>query len=677
MYRVLESITREHDYGVLFLAVVTCVVGSALTVLLSRRMLSSRQRLFAFQLSLASIIGGATMWSTHFLAMLAFDPGIPHGYDMFATLLSLVLGAAGMLFTNLSLRLRSGPSQYILTGVMFGLTVSAMHYMGMLAYLIPGVLVWDSTWVALSVAIGSALGVLAFHRIVHPRTKYCWMGGAAGLVFSIFSMHFTGMVAFQISYDPSIVTPTLVISDLSFGIFVSSIAAILYLTGYFSFGIETENMDRLEQAALHDQLTQLPNRAHLAVMIDKIASRTLMIPRPQIAVLTIDLNFFKQANDLYGHAAGDQILTTLGERLIKIRGNSDFIARTGGDEFVAIYWGWRRVEQVKDYAETLHSLITAPIRSGPLELSVGAAIGIAITNDETRDTRTLLHQSDLAMYRAKRRMDTNICLFDAELDQQNRDKIKVSNDLRGALARNEFELAYQMQTDLATSDITGFEVLLRWNHPDDGRVSPDKFIPIAEETGAIREIGMWVLRSACREAARWPGRYTIAVNVAPQQMLEPTFVDQVALILDETGLDPALLELEITEASVIDDQTRVRNVMVRLNEMGVRIAMDDFGTGYSSLATLQAFPFDKIKIDRSFITDVHRNRQSAAIVRSTLLLGSALDIPVLAEGVEVSSELEFLRQERCHAVQGFYFGRPMSVAELRRLLFARENSKVS
>lgn len=250
-------------------------------------------------------------------------------------------------------------------------------------------------------------------------------------------------------------------------------------------------------------------------------------------------------------------------------------------------------------------------------------------------------------------------------------------DLRHALERREFELYYQLQNDLVTLDPIGFEALIRWNHPDRGIVSPAEFIPIAEETGLIRDIGLRVMHTACNEAASWADHLSIAVNVAPQQLLQPSFVENVSDILIESGLSPHRLEIEITEASIIDDQAHTLTIMERLKSMGVRIAMDDFGTGYSSLSTLQAFPFDKIKIDRSFVQGVHENPQRAAIVRSTLILGQALNTPILAEGVEDQNELDFLRRENCTSVQGFYFGRPMPCAAVRDLLAARENRKVS
>ena len=262
---------------------------------------------------------------------------------------------------------------------------------------------------------------------------------------------------------------------------------------------------------------------------------------------------------------------------------------------------------------------------------------------------------------------------------EDRARTALKSDLRNALSDKQFELHYQLQNDIETQEAVGFEVLLRWNHPKLGRVSPYLFIPIAEETGLIRSIGLWVLRTACLEAATWNFPYRIAVNVAPQQLVEAMFVEQVADVLMESGLAAERLELEITEASIIDDHANTLAVMHQLKSMGVRIAMDDFGTGYSSLATLQAFPFDKIKIDRSFVTDVHHDPRRAAIIRATVMMGDAMNIPVLAEGVEVAEELALLQVEKCREVQGFYFGKPMTHDQMRQFVTqgAPEARKVS
>lgn len=681
MNRLIECLTQEHDHGLVALAALICVIGSCLSVLLSRRLLFSNGTRKLAQLALTSLIAGSTIWSTHFIAMLAYDPGYKQGYEPVTTAFSLVLAVVGLMIANALVAFVPRGIYTLVAGVIFGLTVSAMHYIGMSAYLLPGKIVWQTSPVIVSVLLGALLGAAAYHRIAFPVTRYCWLGGSVLMVAAICAMHFTAMSAITVDLSPLYQVPPQVVSDETLGIIILAVMGMVLLVGFASVSIETDIEDearnKLERAALHDPLTGLPNRMHLNQKMTEYTARLTHDRTERAAVLTMDLNLFKQINDVYGQAAGDTVLATIGTRLAKAAQEDEFIARAGGDEFVALKRGFRRLDQITAFAERIHALVSEPISIDQATVTVGASIGIATTLKDGREIHDLLHKSDLAMYRAKMEAERCICAYNAEMEQRSREKINLINELRQAGANGQFELAYQMQNDLWSLDPIGFEALLRWNHPTRGRVPPGEFIPMAEETGMIREIGLWILRTACFEAAQWPARYSVAVNVAPQQLVQPSFLEHVSDILFESRLAPERLELEVTEASIIDDQEHALRVMHRLKDMGIRIAMDDFGTGYSSLATLQTFPFDKIKIDRSFIHNVHLDQQRAAIVRSTLLLGAALNIPVLAEGVEVEDELTFLRTEKCAAVQGFYFGRPMNRAELQHILDRDGETKAS
>ena len=671
----------KHSHGLVAVAALACVLGSCLTVLLLRRLIQAHGRRKQVQLALTSIISGATIWSTHFIAMLAYQPGFEHGYQPILTVLSLGVAVLGMALANLILASGPGYPFFLISGATFGLTVSCMHYLGMSAYLLPGTLAWKPTTVTASITLGVLLGAAAHHRIAYPITKYCWIGGAVLMVLAICSMHFTGMAAFEVQLDPLIAVPPQVISDNTLAILIVAVTALILFVGFASATIETnveyEAQNQLKHAVLHDGLTGLPNRLYLERKMNEFANSLIRDETNRVAVLTIDLNFFKEINDLHGHSAGDTVLKTVATRLSQSLQSDEFVARAGGDEFVALKRGFRRVEEVFAFADRMHGNIVEPVEIQYTSVSIGAAVGIATSVEDGQDIADLLKKSDIAMYRAKAEQETHICLFNSEMDQQSRDRLLLVNDMRQALANNEFELAYQFQNDLNSQEPVGFEALLRWNHPVRGRVSPADFIPVAEETGLIRDIGLWVLRTACAEAAQWKRPFSVAVNVAPQQLIQPSFLEQISDILMETRLSPERLELEITEASIIDDQVYTLKVMHKLQEMGIRIAMDDFGTGYSSLAMLQAFPFDKIKIDRSFVQDVHNNPKRAAIVRSTLLLAEAFSIPVLAEGVEREEELDFLRIAKCNAVQGFYFGQPMSLTELRAALDQVDVKKAS
>ncbi len=672
MYRIIECLTQEHNYWLVGVAAMVCVVGSCLTVRLTTRLVQASNGRWLVQLVLTSLMGGTTIWSTHFIAMVAYEPGIRHAYEPVMTGLSLGVAFIGMFASNAVLAFAPRKPFTIFAGVLFGLTVSAMHYVGMQAYQIPGQLIWNAGSVLMSITFGVSLGICAYHRVIRPITRYCWLGGSVFMILAICAMHFTGMSAFRIQLDPVVFVPPRAISDTALSIAVMSVMAVILLIGFASVSIETnlehEARAQLKHVVRHDALTGIPNRYGLTKKLAELSGTLEADNTAKLGVLTIDLNLFKEVNDLYGHATGDTVLITISERMQGVLGDGEFLARTGGDEFVALKTEFRRLDEVVAFAERLSAVVIEPIVVGNISTTVGASIGIATTIDDGRDFQELQKKSDVAMYRAKAEPELKICVYNAEMDKQSQDKLLMIQQLRCAAANDEFELVYQLQNDVNSLEPIGFEALLRWNNPTLGRVSPGEFIPIAEETGLIREIGIWVLRTACHEAMRWPKDYGIAVNVAPQQLIQPAFLEHVSDILMESRLPPERLELEITEASIIDDQVHTLKIMHKLKAMGIRIAMDDFGTGYSSLATLQAFPFDKIKIDRSFVQDVHFNEQRAAIVRSTLLLGAALKIPVLAEGVEFEGELAFLRSENCTSVQGFYFGKPMNLDQVKEMM---------
>lgn len=672
MYRLLDCITQEHIYGLVAVAALICVIGSVLSTHMSSRLTQWTGIRRLVQLPLAGLITGATIWSTHFIAMLSYNPGYAHGYEPVLTGVSLLVGVLGALAANAGLAY--GRSQYAVygAGTIFGLSVAAMHYTGMNAYLLPGTIVWSIPRLVASVLLGAGFGALSYGLIVKNlggMAGRVWPAGA--MVLAICLMHFTGMSAIEIRLDSSVVVPPMAISDTAMAMLIFGVTGVILLIAMASASIEVnlegESRSQLDHAAQHDPLTNMPNRMWLTRKMNALAVQLADDETAQAAVLTIDLNLFKEVNDLHGHAMGDVVLRRIALRLSTQLGEGEYISRVGGDEFVALKLGLRRIEEVQSFAERMHAAILEPIDQAEVSLRVGASIGIATTLEDGRDANQLLHKSDVAMYRAKSEKDRPICLFDEEIDRRNRDKTQLVHDLRQALQNDEFELNYQLQNNLETLAPEGFEVLLRWNHPTRGRVSPEEFIPVAEETGLVRDIGAWVLREACREAAQWDHPYSVAVNVAPQQLVQPSFLENVMDNLLETGLIPQRLELEITEASIIHDQAHTLKVMHKLKALGIRIAMDDFGTGYSSLSMLQTFPFDKIKIDRSFIKDVHTNSQRAAIVRSTLLLGAAMNIPVLAEGVEVEDELIFLREEHCNSAQGFYFGQPMTREDMRQI----------
>jgi diguanylate cyclase (GGDEF)-like protein/PAS domain S-box-containing protein len=415
------------------------------------------------------------------------------------------------------------------------------------------------------------------------------------------------------------------------------------------------NEARISHLAHHDALTDLPNRSAFNAALDERLERA-QEASTSFAVLSLDLDRFKEVNDVFGHPVGDMLMRAAADRLAA-EADGAFVARIGGDEFMILMPNDIRREDALTLAERLVEVIGKELEVDDYLSQVGVSVGIAVYPDDGVDAVTLLANADSALYRAKREGRGRVCFFESEMDQELRDRRLLQHDLRQALEQNQLLVYFQPQARM-NGEVIGFEALLRWNHPTRGFVPPDQFIPLAEENGLIIQIGEWVLREACREAASWPRPLQVAVNLSPVQFQAGDLERSIHQILLETGLAPTRLEVEITEGVLIGDFARALNLLRRLKALGIRIAMDDFGTGYSSLSYLQSFPFDKIKIDRSFISNLEATPQSAEIVRAVLSLAHALNIPVVAEGVETEAQRAFLEREACEEMQGYLVGRP-------------------
>jgi diguanylate cyclase (GGDEF)-like protein len=428
-----------------------------------------------------------------------------------------------------------------------------------------------------------------------------------------------------------------------------------------------ERERRITHLAFNDVLTGLPNRTMFQQQLDHLY-RSLDDGKSLVALHCLDLDQFKSINDTLGHPAGDALLIAAGQRIRDVA-KGHFVARLGGDEFVVLQSVEGKQRNAIDrLAHDLIEAVARPLKIEGNELAPSTSVGIAIAPFDGGDSGTLLKNADLALYRAKEAGRGTFAFFEESLNERAQVRRQLETDLRLALERSEFELVYQPLFDLENNTIGSFEALIRWNHPTRGVISPTEFIPVAEDTGLIVPIGAWTIREACRRAVTWPGGLRLAVNVSPVQFHRGGLQDTILQALAGSGLPPARLEIEITESIFLDGGESTLKLLHSLRSLGVRIALDDFGTGYSSLSYLQSFPFDKLKIDRSFIQNLLTRPGASAIVRAITELANALGMETTAEGVEESAQLTELRSHGCSSVQGFLFSEPISAAAVDLLL---------
>lgn len=428
---------------------------------------------------------------------------------------------------------------------------------------------------------------------------------------------------------------------------------------------------RIEQLAYYDPLTTLPNRSLLVDRLSQAISQASR-DRRKLAILFIDLDRFKTINDTLGHAAGDTLLTIVANLLARCVRESDTVARLGGDEFVVLLNSITSSEDASVVAEKINDALSSPISLEGTEIYTSASIGIAIYPDDGTDVPTMLKHSDSAMYQAKEQGRNTYQFFSTELNRRVHEHLLLETNLRKGMEQNQFYLVYQPQLDVTTGALAGVEALLRWHHPDLGNLLPDRFIPIAEETGMIVPLGEWVLESACRQGISWHAEglplIRIGVNVSARQFRDPNLLDSFSEILHRTSFPPSFLEIELTESTIMAYPEKSRDILLDLKRIGISIAIDDFGTGYSSLACLKHFPIDRLKIDRSFVCDITNDPDGAVIVDAIIAMAHSLRMKVTAEGVERPEHLAYLSTRKCDELQGFHLGPPLAPDECSRFI---------
>ncbi|HSZ09274.1 MAG TPA: EAL domain-containing protein [Steroidobacteraceae bacterium] len=435
-----------------------------------------------------------------------------------------------------------------------------------------------------------------------------------------------------------------------------------------------EHARRVEYLAYHDGLTGLPNRSMFSKLLAQRISEARRYDK-QLAVAFLDLDRFKQINDTLGHEAGDQLLVEVAARLQGCVRDSDTVARLGGDEFVVLLPEMEDGKQAIVVAQKILAVIGKAFTLIGHEFRVTASIGISVYPQDGQDEQTLTKNADIAMYQAKAEGKNNFQFYSEKLNANSLERLTLESSLRHALERNEFRLYYQAKRDMRSGRIAGMEALLRWEHPDLGTVAPMQFIPVAEDTGLIVPIGKWVLKTACLQSAAWQKEglppLSVAVNMTARQFLDEYLLQDLAAILKDTGMNPNLLEIELSESLLIHDVETTLRILTGIKLLGVRIAVDDFGTGYSSLATLQRFPLDTVKIDRSFIGELVGPSEDAALADAVIAMGKSLSLTVIAQGVETKEQAEFLRAHACDELQGFYFNRPLPAYQFAQLMRAQ------
>jgi diguanylate cyclase (GGDEF)-like protein len=774
MYAIFTCVTQRHDEQLLFLAVASCLIGiyasSAIASHAARSEGEARRKW-----GIVSIVAaGCTAWATHMIALLAYQPGMTAGFEPSLTALSLLLVIAGIgAGVGLSIGQRQRGRRFM-AGIILGLGITALHYVGQASYRVTGHVTWDMSVVPPSILISLALSGLAL-VIAGERNRSLRRWAGPLLLASIVVLHLGGMTAMTLTYDPRVPLPVHAIAPSTIAPIITVVSLGLLALAFFglrstlnaraqlrrdrerlrelaSLALEglavcdgdtittanasLEHLSGLNQAeligysltrllpglvlsdlpeheerevelvavdgqgvpvrvlrkdialghkrqtviafrdqrerlrsearlrtlAFTDTITGLPNRARFNDLLAHHAAA--LRQRDQgFAVLMLDLDRFKFVNDTHGHGMGDELLRKVAARLQAAIGERDIVARLGGDEFAILLLdtvGVGRAQSVA--ADIVEAINRAFLLDGQL-VQIGISVGVAMAPSDGTQPEDLLRNADFALYRAKAEGKATFRMFEPVLAERMQARSRMEADMRRALKAGEFELHYQPLVDAGTGEVTAAEALVRWRHPQHGLISPAEFIPLAEETGLIMQLGSWVLGTACAQAATWPNPIRVAVNLSPVQVRDDRLPGIVADALQATGLAGDRLELEITEGVMLDDEERTLLMLTKLKGLGVSLAMDDFGTGYSSLSYLRRFPFSKIKIDRSFIRLLPEDTESAAIVRAIITMGACLGMTTTVEGVETAEQYAFVAAAECSQVQGYHVSRPLPHAE--------------
>jgi len=678
--------SSSYNSALVFISLVVAMLASYTALDLAGRISSARGRAAHMWLAGGACAMGLGIWSMHFVGMLAFELPIELGYDPFLTFVSLMLAIGPSAIALWLVAADTLPWRRLLAGAaLLAIGIVGMHYVGMEAMRMTPAIHYRPGLVALSVVIafGASLAALwiAFRlRRTMDRVQLYRAGAAVLMGLAISGMHYTGMASADFPLGSvcgviltGIDTEWLAVLVITITL---SVLGIALLTSVLDMRLESRTArlavslakanEALTYQAMHDSLTDLPNRALLQDRISQ-AIQAAHGSTAQFAVLFLDLDGFKAINDAYGHVVGDKLLVQVAQRLSSVISDKDTVARLGGDEFVVL----TAVTEPADaatVAEAILDVLREPISLDDHIVQISTSVGIALYPDNGLTQETLLANADAALYHAKACGRDNYCYFEASMNANVHEQLQLLQELRGALARREFRLHYQPKFDARAGHMTGVEALLRWEHPQKGRIAPDQFIPLAEKSGLIVQIGEWVLDEACRQLSEWHAMghtsWTVAVNLSAIQFNHVRLVDTVVQTLKRHNLEARFLTLEVTETVAMTDAAASMVIFKRLHDLGVRIAIDDFGTGYSSLLYLKQLPAHELKIDRGFVDDLQARGDDNAIVSAIIALGRTLNLKIVAEGVETVAQQQVLKQLGCDSLQGYLLGRPLPPHDL-------------
>lgn len=680
-------LTASYSSSLVLISLCVAILASYTALDLAGRIATARGYAASLWMIGGALAMGTGIWSMHFVGMLALQLPVELGYDLTLTACSLLIA---VLSSGFALWLVSQPSlpvlQLALGALIMGAGIASMHYTGMAALrMTPGIDYDPSLFMAsLLIAVGASAAALWTAFRLRRQTPYVRQirGLAAVLMgIAIVGMHYTGMAAagFPQGSFCGALPDGLEGDGLVSLVLITTFAVLLValLTSVLDARLEARTAalarsltlanQELTQLALHDTLTGLPNRSLLADRIE-LAIAKVAEQGGCFALMFIDLDGFKPVNDAFGHHAGDLLLKAVATRLRGHLHSQDTLARIGGDEFVLLV-------ELQDPSDAMNvaikqvNLVSRPFRVAEHDLQLSASLGIVLYPGNGQDQHELLRNADAAMYHAKRVGKNGYSFFDASMNSNARQQLQLLQDLRLAVAADQFRLHYQPKFDAKRCQPVGAEALLRWEHPQHGLLAPDRFIGLAEKTGLIIPIGDWVLDEACRQMRLWLDEgiegWRIAVNLSAIQFCHAGLLDSVARALERHALPANCLTLEITETTAMSDVEVSLTVLQQLSDMGVDLSIDDFGTGYSSLMYLKRLPANELKIDRGFVRELEDEGEDAAIVSAIVALGRALGLRIVAEGVETSSQQAFLTRLGCDSLQGYLLGRPVPAEQLR------------